>query len=40
MKLEQQQSLKRKQDNQRAHIQSFVDRFKAKASKASKLNQE
>ena len=34
MKLEQQQSLKRKQDNQRAHIQSFVDRFKAKASKA------
>jgi ATP-binding cassette subfamily F protein 3 len=34
MKLEQLQSLKRKQDNQRAHIQSFVDRFKAKASKA------
>ena len=34
MKLEQIQSLKRKQDNQRAHIQSFIDRFKAKASKA------
>ena len=33
-KLEQQQSLKRKQDAQRAHIQSFVDRFRAKASKA------
>ena len=33
-KLEQQQSMKRKQDAQRAHIQSFVDRFRAKASKA------
>ena len=33
-KLEQQLSMKRKQDNQRAHIQSFVDRFRAKASKA------
>ena len=34
MKLEQQQSLKRKQDNQRAHIQSFVDRFKAKQAQS------
>jgi ATP-binding cassette subfamily F protein 3 len=34
MKLEHQQAAKRKQDAQRAHIQSFVDRFKAKASKA------
>ncbi|MEN3951181.1 ABC-F family ATP-binding cassette domain-containing protein [Iodidimonas sp. SYSU 1G8] len=34
LKLEQQISMKRKQDAQRAHIQSFVDRFKAKASKA------
>ncbi len=33
-KLEQQQSMKRKQDAQRAHIQSFVERFRAKASKA------
>ncbi|MCE2517163.1 MAG: ABC-F family ATP-binding cassette domain-containing protein [Alphaproteobacteria bacterium] len=33
-KLDQQLSMKRKQDAQRAHIQSFVDRFKAKASKA------
>ena len=33
-KLEQQQAMKRKQDAQRAHIQSFVDRFLAKASKA------
>lgn len=33
-KLEQQLSMKRKQDAQRAHIQSFVDRFRAKASKA------
>ncbi|MGC6529747.1 MAG: ABC-F family ATP-binding cassette domain-containing protein [Candidatus Puniceispirillaceae bacterium] len=33
-KLEQQQAMKRKQDAQRAHIQSFVDRFRAKASKA------
>ena len=32
--LEQKISLKNKQDVQRAHIQSFVDRFKAKASKA------
>ena len=34
MKLEQQQSMKRKQDAQRAHIQSYVDRFRYKASKA------
>jgi ATP-binding cassette subfamily F protein 3 len=34
VKLEQKISLKSKQDAQRAHIQSFVDRFKAKASKA------
>ncbi len=33
-KLEQQLSMKKKQDLQRAHIQSFIDRFKAKASKA------
>jgi len=33
-KLEQQVALKRKQDLQRAHIQSFVDRFRAKATKA------
>ena len=33
-KLEQQVSMKRKQDTQRLHIQSFVDRFRAKASKA------
>lgn len=33
-KLEQQQSMKRKQDAQRAHIESFVERFRAKASKA------
>ena len=33
-KLEQKISQKNKQDTQRAHIQSFVDRFKAKASKA------
>ncbi len=33
-RLEQQQALKRKQDLQRAHLQSFVDRFRAKASKA------
>ena len=33
-KLEQQDSMRRKQDAQRAHIQSFVDRFRAKASKA------
>jgi ATP-binding cassette subfamily F protein 3 len=32
--LEQKISLKSKQDAKRAHIQSFVDRFKAKASKA------
>ena len=32
--LEQKISQKNKQDAQRAHIQSFVDRFKAKASKA------
>ena len=34
IQLEQKISLKNKQDAQRAHIQSFVDRFKAKASKA------
>jgi ATP-binding cassette subfamily F protein 3 len=34
MKLEQQISMKRKQDAQRAHIQEFVDRFRYKASKA------
>jgi ATP-binding cassette subfamily F protein 3 len=34
IQLEQKVSLKTKQDAQRAHIQSFVDRFKAKASKA------
>ena len=34
IQLEQKISLKTKQDAQRAHIQSFVDRFKAKASKA------
>ena len=33
-RIEQKISLKNKQDAQRAHIQSFVDRFKAKASKA------
>ncbi|WP_118136726.1 ABC-F family ATP-binding cassette domain-containing protein [Oceanicella sp. SM1341] len=33
-RLEQQLSMKKKQDAQRAHIQSFVDRFRAKASKA------
>ena len=32
--LEQQVSMKRKQDHKRAHIQSFVERFRAKASKA------
>ncbi|RED13294.1 ABC-F family ATP-binding cassette domain-containing protein [Pontivivens insulae] len=34
VQLEQQISAKKKQDAQRAHLQSFVDRFKAKASKA------
>ncbi len=34
MKLEQRQSMKRKQDAQRAHIQAYVDRFRYKASKA------
>ena len=34
LKLEQMQAMKRKQDSQRAHIQSFVDRFRYKASKA------
>jgi ATP-binding cassette subfamily F protein 3 len=34
MKLEQKQSMKRKQDAQRAHIQAYVDRFRYKASKA------
>ncbi len=34
LKLEQQLSMKRKQDAQRAHIQSFVERFRYKASKA------
>lgn len=32
--IEQQQSAKKKQDEQRKHMQAFVDRFKAKASKA------
>ncbi|QPH53898.1 ABC-F family ATP-binding cassette domain-containing protein [Pontivivens ytuae] len=32
--LEQQVAAKKKQDAQRAHLQSFVDRFRAKASKA------
>ncbi len=32
--LTQQQSIKKKQDAQRLHIQSFVERFRAKASKA------
>ena len=32
--LTQQQSIKKKQDAQRIHIQSFVERFRAKASKA------
>ena len=34
LKLEQMQAMKRKQDSQRAHIQSFVDRFRYTASKA------
>ena len=34
MRLEQQQSMALKQESQRKHIQSFVDRFKYKASKA------
>lgn len=34
LKLEQMQAVKRKQDAQRAHIQSFVDRFRYKATKA------
>ncbi len=34
MKLEQQISQKNKQDAQRAHLESFINRFKAKASKA------
>ncbi|MDA0332455.1 MAG: ABC-F family ATP-binding cassette domain-containing protein [Proteobacteria bacterium] len=34
MKLEQQDSLRQKQDAQRKHIQAFVDRFRYKASKA------
>ena len=34
LKLEQQMAMKKKQDAQRAHIQSFVDRFRYKASKA------
>ena len=34
MKLEQQESLRQKQDAQRMHIQAFVDRFRYKASKA------
>ena len=35
LRLEQQLATKKKQDEQRAHIQSFVDRFRYKASKAS-----
>ena len=34
MNLEQQQSMALKQESQRKHIQSFVDRFRYKASKA------
>ena len=34
LRLEQMQAVKRKQDAQRAHIQSFVDRFRYKATKA------
>ncbi len=34
MKLDQQISAKRKQDDARAHMQAYVDRFRAKASKA------
>lgn len=34
LRLEQQLATKKKQDEQRAHIQSFVDRFRYKASKA------
>ena len=34
LRLEQQMATKKKQDEQRAHIQSFVDRFRYKASKA------
>ncbi|WND02172.1 ABC-F family ATP-binding cassette domain-containing protein [Temperatibacter marinus] len=34
LKIEQQMALKTKQEAERRHIQSFVDRFKAKASKA------
>ena len=34
LRLEQQMATKKKQDAQRAHIQSFVDRFRYKASKA------
>lgn len=34
IKIEQQMALKTKQEAERRHIQSFVDRFKAKASKA------
>ena len=34
MKLEQQDSMRQKQDAQRKHIQAFVDRFRYKASKA------
>ncbi|KMT65074.1 ABC transporter ATP-binding protein [Catenovulum maritimum] len=33
-KLEQQQALYEKQQREKAHVQSFIDRFKAKASKA------
>ena len=36
LRLEQQMATKKKQDEQRAHIQSFVDRFRYKASKARK----
>ena len=34
LKLEMQISMKKKQDAQRTHIQSFIDRFRSKASKA------
>ncbi|MAI89153.1 ABC-F family ATP-binding cassette domain-containing protein [Ponticaulis sp.] len=35
IKLAQLESMKKKQDAERAHLQSFVDRFRAKASKAT-----
>ncbi len=35
IKLSQLEAMKKKQDTERAHLQSFVDRFRAKASKAT-----